>query len=53
MATVYDYIAENNPSEAKSLCEAFGYTITNPRQMSRNLKVLVKLGRNHSHQVQT
>tara|TARA_B100001248_G_C27345258_1_gene438402 strand:- start:467 stop:937 length:471 start_codon:yes stop_codon:yes gene_type:complete len=41
MATVYDYIAENNPSEAKSLCEAFGYTITNPTQMSRNLKVLV------------
>lgn len=41
MATVYDYIAENNPRQAKQLCESFGYTITNPRQMSENLKVLI------------
>ncbi len=41
MATVYDYIAENNPQQAKQLCESFGYTITNPRQMSGNLKVLI------------
>ncbi len=41
MATVYDYIAENNPQQAKQLCESFGYTITNPRQMSENLKVLI------------
>jgi hypothetical protein len=41
MATVYDYIAENNPQQAKQLCESFGYRITNPRQMSKNLKVLI------------
>lgn len=41
MTTVYDYIANNNPHEAKQLCESFGYTITNPRSMSHNLKMLV------------
>lgn len=41
MATVYDYIAENNPQQAKQLCETFGYRVTNPRNMSSNLKVLI------------
>jgi len=41
MTTVYDYIAKNNPQGAKSFCEAFGYRVTNPRQMSQNLKTLV------------
>lgn len=39
--TVYDYIAESNPMEAKSICESYGYTVTNPKQMGRNLKSLV------------
>tara|TARA_R110001632_G_scaffold24491_2_gene68247 strand:+ start:2074 stop:2487 length:414 start_codon:yes stop_codon:yes gene_type:complete len=41
MTTVYDYIAKNNPQGAKTLCEAYGYEITNPRSMSQNLKTLV------------
>ena len=39
--TVYDYIAESNPMEAKSICESYGYTVTNPKQMGRKLKSLV------------
>jgi hypothetical protein len=41
MTTVYDYIATNNPQGAKSLCESFGYQVTNPSTMSQNLKSLV------------
>ena len=41
MTTVYDYIAKANPQGAKSLCEAYGYQVTNPRSMSQNLKSLV------------
>ena len=41
MNTVYDYIAKNNPQGAKSLCEAYGYQVRNPRSMSQNLKTLV------------
>lgn len=39
--TVYDYIAESNPRDARSICESFGYTVTNPKQMGTNLKKLV------------
>lgn len=41
MTTVYDYVAVNNPSGAKRVCEAFGYRVTNPKNMSQNLKTLV------------
>lgn len=41
MTTVYDYIAKSNPQDAKALCEAYGYRVTNPRSMSQNLKTLV------------
>jgi len=41
MNTVYEYIAKNNPQGAKSLCESYGYQITNPYNMSQNLKTLV------------
>ncbi len=41
MSTVYEYIAKSNPHSAKSLCESYGYTITNPRSMSNNLKTLI------------
>jgi len=41
MTTVYDYIAKSNPQGAKDLCEAYGYRVTNPNSMSRNLKILV------------
>jgi len=41
MRTVYDYIANNNPQGAKSVCESFGYTVNNPKSMSQNLKHLV------------
>ena len=27
--------------EAKSICESYGYTVTNPKSMGRNLKSLV------------
>ncbi len=39
--TVYDYVADNNPQGAKNLCESFGYRVTDPNQMSQNLKTLV------------
>lgn len=39
--TVYDYVAENNPTASKRLCESFGYRVTNPQTMSENLKTLV------------
>lgn len=39
--TVYDYVADNNPQGAKNLCESFGYRVTDPSQMSQNLKTLV------------
>lgn len=41
MTTVYDYVAINNPQGAKQICEAFGYRVTNSRDMSQNLKTLV------------
>lgn len=41
MTTVYDYVATTNPRESKSLCESFGYRVTNPETMSQNLKTLV------------
>lgn len=41
MTTVYDYVAMNNPQGAKQICEAFGYRVTNPKNMSQNLKTLV------------
>ncbi len=41
MTTVYDYVAINNPQGAMQVCEAFGYRVTNPRNMSQNLKTLV------------
>ncbi len=41
MRTVYDYIANQNPMGVKQICEDYGYTITNPRTMRRNLKDLV------------
>lgn len=41
MTTVYDYVATNNPQGAKQICEAFGYRVTNSRNMSQNLKTLV------------
>ena len=41
MTTVYDYIAKSNPQDAKALCEAYGYRVTNHRSMSQNLKTLV------------
>ena len=39
--TVYDYIADSNPKEARSICESYGYAVTNPRRMGDNLKKLV------------
>jgi len=41
MNTVYDYIATTDPYSAKKIVEDFGYTITNPKDMSANLKTLV------------
>jgi len=41
MTTVYDYVAIKNPQGAKQICEAFGYRVTNSRDMSQNLKTLV------------
>lgn len=39
--TVYDYIAESNPIQAKNICESFGYSVVNPQQMGENLKELI------------
>ena len=41
MKSVYDYIAKNNPQGAKTVCESFGYQVTNVHSMSQNLKDLV------------
>lgn len=39
--TIYDYIATNNPSESSRIINSFGYSVSDPGDMSANLRYLV------------
>lgn len=39
--TVFDYVAKSNPLSAKRIIESFGYRVTNPHTMGKNLATVV------------
>ena len=39
--TIYDYIANSNPSAASRIINSFGYSVSDPTNMSSNLSYLV------------
>ena len=39
--TIYDYIANSNPSASSRIINSFGYSVSDPSDMSSNLRYLV------------
>lgn len=39
--TIYDYIANSNPSASSRIINSFGYSVSDPNDMSSNLRYLV------------